>query len=74
MAPWHTSTERSRTTRQRKRRGELPASLTADAVERRFLVARGYLDPLQMEAKGPALNAAMQQFFSDQIAEIITRR
>jgi hypothetical protein len=73
MVPRHTYTERSQATRKRQRRGELCARVNADVAERQFLVARGYLDPLGMSLVGDELDRAVQQFFSDRIAEAITR-
>jgi hypothetical protein len=43
-----TSTGRMARLRKRRRRAELPAQLGVNDEERRFLVARGYLDPLEM--------------------------
>jgi hypothetical protein len=69
-----TSTARIAGLRKRRRRAELPAQLGMNDEERRFLVARGYLDPLETAKTGAALDSAVQQFFSDQIAEITARR
>lgn len=63
-----TSTERSKRLRTRRRHGQLLAAVRIDRMEIRKLVALGYLDA-PIAAKGPALDAAVEAYFSDKISD-----
>lgn len=57
-------------TRDRRRRGQAIAKVRIDTVERQKLVALGYLDhSLIGDEKGPAIDAAVEAYLSDKLAE-----
>ncbi len=65
-----TAAERMARTRERRRRGQVLATVRIDRIELRKLAALGYLDQSLIGAeKGPALDAALEAYFSDKLAD-----
>ena len=56
-------------TRERRRRGEAIAKLRLDPVERKKLIALGYLDADVADDKGPPFDRAAEAYLSDKLAE-----
>lgn len=68
MAQRFTSTQRVQRTRERRRRGQAFAVVRLDRLERRKLVALGYLDASSVDAeKGPAIDGAAEAYLSDRL-------
>jgi hypothetical protein len=64
-----TPAERVRRVRERRRRGQILATVRLGPVEAQKLAALGYLDPVAPGAKGPALDTAAEAYISDKLAE-----
>lgn len=66
----HTAAERMRRTRERRRRGQVLATVRVDLLELRKLAWLGYLDPAHIGAdKGPAFDRAAEAHLSDKLAQ-----
>jgi hypothetical protein len=64
-----TAAERMARTRERRRRGQVLATVRIDRIEMRKLASLGYPDPSLVGAgKGPALDAAAEDYLSDTLA------